>query len=180
VTEGGSPPAVDLSTLPPGSTVLVVAGPDDQSTVVRRTLGDGADGVDTERLVAATTDRTVRDELPGVEFVDCTDATTGGTRADLQQVGVTICRLLDEADGSAVVATYGVDDLLGAVDVQTVYRFFHIVASTVDRTESFGVCCLDAARHEPKAMTMLERAFDYVGELGERPSSDSMSLSSVG
>lgn len=170
-TVGGFDPA----DLPAGTSVLLLAHPDEQRRLARGFLA-ASDGTDDYAIAVGVG----TDDFGGgsVRVVDCADGSGAG---DVRTVGVRTCRSLDRtADRAVRLAVCDLDGLLEAVDVQTAYRFFHLVANTVARTSSVGLFGLDADRHDRKAANVYRRAFDYVADARTAPDDDPIPLSPVG
>lgn len=178
-------PEFDPAELPPGTTVLLLADSDRQRDVVRRALT----GVEqcTDAALAATTDVRAAERFADAGVVDCSgdgrrsEPTTGRTGVCVQQVGVSVCHSLDElTDRTVRLAMYDIDSVLEAADVQTVYRFFHIVASAVARTGSLGVFGLDYDHVDAKCVTIYRRVFDHVADARGVPPGEPIPLSAGG
>ncbi|WP_254535597.1 DUF7504 family protein [Halomarina litorea] len=168
------------SALPAGTTILLLAGIDRQRAVVDRFLAGPSDCDDHPVTV---TDGVVPEVAADGGSVDCRSpgrSEVADPRGDLREVGVRVCRSLDVADRPVRLAVYDVGRLLRGVDVQTVYRFFHVVAETVARTGAVGVFGLDGARRDAKSLNVYRRVFDYVADARSVPPGDPVPLSSVG
>lgn len=169
------------SRLPSGTTVLLLASTDRQRAVVERFLDGPSECTDHPLAVTDSRDSTIVPDGGVVDRGDADSAAPTASRLDVRAVGVRVCQSLDEtADRPVRVAIYDVDSLLEAVDVQTAYRFFHVVAGTVARTESLGLFALDVTRWDVKAVNVFRRVFDYVADSRSTPAGEPIPLASVG
>jgi hypothetical protein len=182
-----------LSSLHPGSTILVSnveAAPDDivhDVLVDGARAGDGAIGVSTDgdgADWAAHIDREsggFPDHSVGV--IDC-QAEGGREHTQLENgtfhysvpgptdltgigIGITNCVTHFEEmkiDGARLGLT-SLSTILTATDRKTTFKFCHVLASRLDAAGLLGVFSIDASAHDKQTLQILKQAFDGAVEL---------------
>ncbi|AZH25316.1 DUF7504 family protein [Haloplanus aerogenes] len=83
-------------------------------------------------------------------------------RPDLSGLGETLASTLSSrrADGTLVVEFDILSELLATFELQTVFRFLHLLLSRLDQEDALSQFYLDPRRHQRASINVLEKAFD--------------------
>jgi len=121
-------------------------------------------------------------ELPAnVRLVDCVSERQGGgslpadrveyvsSPADLTGIGIGVSEQLRRFAHSDVertrMAFYSLSTLLMYADLETVFRFLHVLTGRVDSIGGMGVFAIDPTTHDESTKNTLKQLFDGVIEL---------------
>ena len=89
--------------------------------------------------------------------------------ADLTGIGIGISEQLRRFDAEGVdrtrVCFYSLSTLLMYAELETVFRFLHVLSGRVDSIGAIGLFALDPTIHEPSAVNTLKQLFDGVIEI---------------
>lgn len=181
-----------LSSLPPGSTLLLSGGSGTRA-LVQSVLVDGIR--DGQGAIPVSTDRSgsdwideiaaATDGFPGytVGAIDCqarddresTQLANGALQysvtdpTDLTGIGIGITKCLSRFDDRAVTeARLGLSSLstiLAESDRKTTFKFCHVLASRLQSAGFVGVFAIDSTAHEDRTLQVVKQAFDGEIEL---------------
>ena len=90
--------------------------------------------------------------------------------ADLARIGMVVNDCLEEwADGDTrtVVCYHSLSDLLEHADLQTAFRFLHVLTGRIAAADARAHFHLDPATQDPETVGTLSMLFDEVVEVGE-------------
>ena len=117
------------------------------------------------RLVDSVTERQGGGSHPAdlVEYVS--------SPADLTGLGIAVSeqlRRIVESDAERTrVAFYSLSTLLMYAELETVFRFLHVLTGRVDSIDGLGVFAIDPSTHEESTVNTLKQLFDGMIELRE-------------
>ena len=146
-----------------GDGALFVTTNDDASGVIgdiEERVGELPGNV---RLVDCVTERQGAGSLPAdrVEYVS--------SPADLTGIGIGVSEQLRRFAHSDVertrVAFYSLSTLLMYADLETVFRFLHVLTGRVDSIDGIGVFAIDPTTHDESTINTLKQLFDGMIEL---------------
>jgi hypothetical protein len=110
------------------------------------TVGDGAGGVDDERVV--------------------TDSVS--TASDLTGLGITIGQYLSEWDAPVYVCFDSLTSMLQYVDLQTAYEFLHAITGQIHAAGANSHFHMDPSAHDQKHVAAISSLFDGKISLDEQ------------
>lgn len=161
-----------------GDGALFVTTNEDASGVI----GDVEDRVgevpETVRLVDCVSERQGGGSLPAdrVEYVS--------SPADLTGIGIGVSEQLRRFANSDVertwVAFYSLSTLLMYADLETVFRFLHVLTGRVDSIEGIGFFAIDPTTHDESTVNTLKQLFDGMIELRDGSDGPEVRLVGVG
>lgn len=156
---------------------LIVTTNQDARSIYAEIEGRGGGPQERIRLIDCVSDEhDVGDALnpDQVEFVS--------SPADLTGIGIGVSeqlRRFAEADIARTrVAFYSLSTLLMYSELETVFRFLHVITGRVESIEGFGVFTIDPTTHDRSTINTLKQLFDGMIEL--RAESDDRELRFVG
>ena len=118
---------------------------------------------ETLRLVDSVTERQGGGSLPAerVEYVS--------SPADLTGLGIAVSeqlRRIVESDAERTrLAFYSLSTLLMYAELETVFRFLHVLTGRVDSVDGLGVFAIDPSTHDESTVNTLKQLFDGMIEL---------------
>jgi len=117
------------------------------------------------RLVDCVSERGGGDALPAdhVEYVS--------SPGDLTGIGIAVSEQLRRFDDSDVertrVAFYSLSTLLMYAELETVFRFLHVLTGRIGSIDAVGVFAVDPTTHDESTVNTLKQLFDGMIELRE-------------
>ncbi len=192
-------PAFEGATVPPGTNLLVAGAP--LSGKRRLALSGLAEGAtqdegsvlitvrDTAEVILEEFRRQLADpETARVGVVDCitnhqgrSESNTDRVRyasspTDLTGIGIEFSELLEEFHGRGTgrtrVALDSLSPLLIYSDLQTVFRFLHVLTSRIEDADAVGIHTIESTAHDAETINTLKQLFDGVVELEGGPESE--------
>lgn len=82
---------------------------------------------------------------------------------DLTGIGIELSKRIERAQqesGNVRVALLSLSPLIMYSDVETVYRFLHVLTSRIQAVDAFGIFVLDSAAHDTQTLNLLTSLFD--------------------
>jgi len=184
--------ALDGATAEPGSNLLLTgpplsgkrklafeilaAGADAGEASLIVTTRDGADRVLTDYRALTDGEATVGvvdgvTEHRGESGADHPDVAYAASPTDMTGLGVEFSGFMDRFEASDAGGIRVVFDSLSVLlyyaDLQTVFRFVHVVTSRVEDAGAVGIYLLESTAHDPETRNTLTQLFDGVIELDE-------------
>jgi len=159
-----------------GDGALFVTTNDDAGGVIDDIEDRVGDLPENVRLVDCVSERQGAGSLPSdrVEYVS--------SPADLTGIGIGVSEQLRRLANSDVertrMAFYSLSTLLMYADLETVFRFLHVLTGRVDGIGGIGVFAIDPTTHDEGTINTLKQLFDGMIEL--RDGSDGRELRLVG
>lgn len=96
------------------------------------------------------------DNIPGdVQFIEST--------ADLTGIGIELSKQLENLsqNNEAIrVALLSISPLIMYTDVETTYRFLHVLTARLQAVDALGVFVLDTSAHEKQTLNLIRSLFD--------------------
>lgn len=197
-------PAVADTTVAPGTNLLVsgpplsgkrrlalsalAAGTTDGEGTVIITVRDGADV-----LVDEFRDQLAQPEVDRVGVVDCITNQQGGSATDtdlvryvssptdLTGIGIAFSELLEEFYRRGIERNRVVLDSLSPLliysDLQTVFRFMHVLTSRIEDANAVGLHTIESTAHDAETINTLKQLFDGVVAVESQPETDEPAVS---
>ena len=183
-------PALDGATVDPGSNLLLTGPPlSGKRTLAFEVLAAGAAQGEASLIVTArdAADRVLADYRALVDgdapvgVVDCVTEHQGGptledpdvayaaSPTDMTGLGVEFSGFMDRFEASDATGVRVVFDSLSVLlyyaDLQTVFRFMHVVANRIEDADAVGLHLLESTAHDAEARNTLSQLFGGVVEL---------------
>ncbi len=192
-------PAFEGATVAPGTNLLVTGGPlSGKRQLALSGLAQGAtqnEGSviitvrDTAEVLLEEFRRQLTEpERARVGVVDCianhqgrSESNTDRVRyasspTDLTGIGIEFSELLEEFHGRGTgktrVALDSLSPLLIYSDLQTVFRFLHVLTSRIEDADAVGIHTIGSTAHDAETINTLKQLFDGVVELEGGPESE--------
>jgi KaiC/GvpD/RAD55 family RecA-like ATPase len=130
------------------------------------------------RLVDCVSERQGESPLPSdrIEYVS--------SPADLTGIGIGVSeqlRRFAEVDVTRTrVAFYSLSTLLMYAELETAFRFLHVLTGRIDGIDGLGAFAIDPTTHEPSTVNTLKQLFDGMIELRDEESGREVRLIGVG
>lgn len=161
--------------------------------------GDGALFVSTNepaRLVFDAVDARLGSTPDTFRVVDCISEQQGAdedyaadrveyvsSAADLTGIGIGVSEQLRrfvEADTERVrIGFHSLSTLLMYVELETVFRFVHVLSGRIDGIDGFGVFAIDPSTHDESTVNTLKQLFDGMLEIRSRNGTPEIRFSGV-
>jgi len=192
-------PAFEGATVAPGTNLLVAGAPlSGKRRLALSALSEGAardEGSvlitvrDTAEVILEEFRRQLAaPEAARVGVVDCitnhqgrSESNTDRVRyasspTDLTGIGIEFSELLEEFHGREPrrtrVALDSLSPLLIYSDLQTVFRFLHVLTSRIEDVDAVGIHTIESTAHDAETINTLKQLFDGVVELEGGPESE--------
>lgn len=154
----------------------VVISPDNPASIVYKNLKETLTSTtDLNRnnfgIIDCTGNNSNVDSIPGsVQFTE--------SAGDLTGIGIELSKKLEqakEANDNVRVALLSISPLIMYSDVETAYRFLHVLTSRIQAIGALGVFVLDSSAHEPQTLNLLTSLFDIEIKMSDDASDASVS-----
>ncbi|MFB6102210.1 MAG: hypothetical protein ABEJ73_06550 [Haloplanus sp.] len=116
------------------------------------------------QVVVLTTKSGVLDDIPGIDFDELSlEIVRLDGRLGLSGLGETMSRVLEEyeaTDGKIAVEFDILSELVGKFDLQTVFKFLHVLGKRFDRADALAHYHVDPRAQSESTINVLEQSFD--------------------
>lgn len=139
----------------------VIISPDEPAPIVYNNLREYIDPSttltrDNFGIIDCTGNTSDIDDIPGsVEFTE--------SAGDLTGIGIELSKKLErakQANENVRVAVLSLSPIIMYSDVETTYRFLHVLTSRIQAVGALGIFVLDSSAHDAQTLNLLMSLFD--------------------
>lgn len=188
-------PEFENTSVDPGTNILVAGPPlSGKRRLVLQGLARGADGGEGSVIVTTrdSSERVIADfrsvldhpEDAHIGIVDCVTQHQGRSASDsdlvkyvsspmdMTGIGIKFSEFVEEfytqrGVKKNRVAIDSLSPLLMYSDLQTVFRFMHVLTSRIEDADAIGIHVIESTAHDTEAMNTLKQLFDGIVEVDE-------------